>query len=131
MYSLSLSVWPMGISRLVGEIMVMRRTLRSMMVSGRANSSTMQSGMAPPHGLQLSILRSKRVVSTLGALAKISAAHAPEGPPPMTATLIGRSSAMATLDRIWGCGARPATRLKDDDGIRESMMQGVARGDSS
>lgn len=38
----------------------MRRgqTLRSMISPGRSNSSIMQRGMAPPHGLQLSIFRS-------------------------------------------------------------------------
>jgi hypothetical protein len=38
-------------------------------------------------GLALSILRSKRMHSMLGFLANASAAHAPEGPPPSTATL--------------------------------------------
>ena len=39
------------------------------------------------HGLALSILRSKRTHSMLGSLANASAAQAPEGPPPRTATL--------------------------------------------
>ena len=47
----------------------------------------MQSGMAPPHGLALSSLRSKRKVSIPFSWAKISAAQAPDGPPPTTATL--------------------------------------------
>merc|ERR1712127_1091267 len=58
-------------------------------------------------------------------LAKISAAQAPEGPPPMTATRIGLSSAMLTLEtglRICCTPARPpATRLKAVEGIRASM----------
>jgi hypothetical protein len=37
--------------------------------------------------LQLSILRSNIIVSIFGFCAKISAAHAPDGPPPTTATL--------------------------------------------
>ena len=51
------------------------------------NSSTMHTGIAPPHGLQLSILRSNNTVSIFGFCANISAAHAPDGPPPTTATL--------------------------------------------
>jgi hypothetical protein len=47
----------------------------------------MQTGIAPPHGLALSIFLSKRVHSILGFLASASAAHDPEGPPPTTATL--------------------------------------------
>ena len=47
----------------------------------------MQTGIAPPQGLALSILRSKIVHSILGFLANDSAAHDPEGPPPTTATL--------------------------------------------
>ena len=39
------------------------------------------------HGLALSILRSKRTHSMLGFLANASAAQAPDGPPPRTATL--------------------------------------------
>lgn len=40
----------------------------------------MQTGMAPPQGLQLSSLRSIRKVST-PPLARVSAAQAPDGPP--------------------------------------------------
>lgn len=47
--------------------------------------------MAPPHGLQLSIFRSTRYVST-PLFASSSAVHAPAGPPPTTATFSGRSS---------------------------------------
>lgn len=47
----------------------------------------MQSGMAPPHGLALSILRSNMTVSIPFSWAKISAAQDPAGPPPTTATL--------------------------------------------
>lgn len=50
MYSRSLSVLPTSTSRLEGEIIFILVTLRSMMSSGRLNSSTMQSGMAPPQG---------------------------------------------------------------------------------
>ena len=56
-----------------------------MISSGKSNSPTIHRGIAPPHGLQLSILRSTRKVSQ-PPLAKVSAAHAPAGPPPMTAT---------------------------------------------
>ena len=55
---------------------------------GRPNSSTMHTGMAPPQGLALSIFLSNSVHSMLGFCAKISAAHDPEGPPPITATFI-------------------------------------------
>jgi hypothetical protein len=59
-------------------------------------------------------------------LAKISAAQAPEGPPPMTATRIGLSSAMLTLAtglRLCCRPARPpATKLKDDEGRRDSIV---------
>ena len=57
------------------------------MDDGRLNSSTMQTGMAPPHGLALSIFLSKRMHSMFGFLARASAAQAPDGPPPTTATL--------------------------------------------
>jgi hypothetical protein len=46
----------------------------------------MQRGIAPPHGLALSNFLSKSQVS-IPALASISAAHEPLGPPPITATL--------------------------------------------
>ena len=62
-------------------------TLRSTTVSGKPNSPIIQSGMAPPHGFALSILRSKKTVSIFFSCAKISAAQAPDGPPPTTATL--------------------------------------------
>jgi hypothetical protein len=47
----------------------------------------MHKGMAPPQGLALSNLRSNMTVSMFFSWAKISAAHAPAGPPPTTATL--------------------------------------------
>ena len=50
MYSVSLRVLPTSTSRLEGEIIFIFVTLRSMMSAGRSNSSTMHSGMAPPHG---------------------------------------------------------------------------------
>ena len=46
----------------------------------------MQSGIAPPHGFALSNFLSKSQVF-IPALASISAAHEPLGPPPITATL--------------------------------------------
>lgn len=55
------------------------------MSSGRSNSPTIQSGIAPPHGLQLSIFRSIRNVS-IPPLARVSAAEPPAGPPPIMAT---------------------------------------------
>ena len=73
------------INRFEGEIIFIFVTLRSMISSGKSNSPTIHRGIAPPHGLQLSILRSTRKVSQ-PPLAKVSAAHAPAGPPPMTAT---------------------------------------------
>ena len=72
--------------RLVGND-IEERTLRSTLSSGMSNSPIMQRGMAPPQGLALSILRSKRTVSIPFSWAKISAAQAPAGPPPTTATL--------------------------------------------
>ena len=86
MYSSSLSVEPMSTSTFDGEIIFILRTLRSMISDGRSNSSTMHRGIAPPHGLALSILRSMMYVSMFGSWAQISAAQAPDGPPPMTAT---------------------------------------------
>eukprot|EP00444_Apocalathium_aciculiferum_P010351 CAMPEP_0183386718 /NCGR_PEP_ID=MMETSP0370-20130417/2632_1 /TAXON_ID=268820 /ORGANISM="Peridinium aciculiferum, Strain PAER-2" /LENGTH=50 /DNA_ID=CAMNT_0025565123 /DNA_START=28 /DNA_END=176 /DNA_ORIENTATION=+ len=50
------------------------------MSMGKSNSASMQRGMAPPHGLQLSSLRSMRYVS-MPALASVSAQDAPAGPP--------------------------------------------------
>jgi hypothetical protein len=63
------------------------RTFLSTTDSGKSNSPTMQSGIAPPHGFALSIFRSKNTVSIFFSCAKISAAQAPDGPPPTTATL--------------------------------------------
>mmetsp|Transcript_47299 Transcript_47299/g.146460 ORF Transcript_47299/g.146460 Transcript_47299/m.146460 type:complete len:233 (+) Transcript_47299:1427-2125(+) len=91
MNSSSLSVWPICTSLFVGEIMVILRTRRSTMFGGRSNSSIMQSGMAPPQGLQLSSLRSMRKVS-MPARARESAQEAPPGPPPTTATRSFRPS---------------------------------------
>lgn len=50
MYSVSDSVLPTSTSRFEGEIIFILVTLRSMMLWGRSNSSTMHSGMAPPQG---------------------------------------------------------------------------------
>lgn len=66
---------------------VSKRTFRSTTDSGKSNSPTMQSGIAPPHGFALSIFLSKNTVSIFFSWAKISAAQAPDGPPPTTATL--------------------------------------------
>ena len=85
MYSLSFKVCPTSTARFEGEIIFIFVTLRSMISSGKSNSPTMHRGIAPPHGLQLSIFLSTRKVSQ-PPLAKVSAAHAPAGPPPMTAT---------------------------------------------
>mmetsp|Transcript_39320 Transcript_39320/g.90869 ORF Transcript_39320/g.90869 Transcript_39320/m.90869 type:complete len:215 (+) Transcript_39320:1023-1667(+) len=85
MNSSSFKVCPICTSLFVGEIMVILRTCRSTMSVGKLNSSNMQRGMAPPHGLQLSNFLSIKKVS-IPALAKVSAAHAPPGPPPTTAT---------------------------------------------
>ena len=80
-----------------------------------SNSPIMHRGMAPPQGLALSILRSKRTVSTFFSLAKISAAHAPEGPPPTTATLyfMSRDVEEATL---WDT---PPPLMKEE-GVKEA-----------
>lgn len=56
-----------------------------MRFNGIENSSSMHSGMAPPHGLAVAGLRSKRKVS-IPPVAKASAAEDPAGPPPITAT---------------------------------------------
>mmetsp|Transcript_101971 Transcript_101971/g.266150 ORF Transcript_101971/g.266150 Transcript_101971/m.266150 type:complete len:227 (-) Transcript_101971:65-745(-) len=85
MNSSSFKVWPICTSLFVGEIMVIFLTFLSTMSMGKSNSSSMQRGMAPPHGLQLSSLRSMRYVS-MPALASVSAQLAPAGPPPTTAT---------------------------------------------
>lgn len=49
------------------------------------NSSSMHNGIAPPQGLAVEGLRSKRKVSMPPA-ASASAAEEPAGPPPTTAT---------------------------------------------
>mmetsp|Transcript_45815 Transcript_45815/g.102792 ORF Transcript_45815/g.102792 Transcript_45815/m.102792 type:complete len:203 (+) Transcript_45815:1301-1909(+) len=85
MNSSSFRVCPICTSLFVGEIMVILRTCRSTMSVGKLNSSNMQRGMAPPHGLQLSNFLSIKKVS-MPACARVSAAHAPPGPPPTTAT---------------------------------------------
>ena len=61
-------------------------TFLSIIDSGRSNSETIHNGIAPPHGFALSSFLSKIQV-LIPALAKISAAHDPLGPPPITATL--------------------------------------------
>mmetsp|Transcript_44723 Transcript_44723/g.87695 ORF Transcript_44723/g.87695 Transcript_44723/m.87695 type:complete len:208 (-) Transcript_44723:137-760(-) len=86
MYSSGFRVSPMSTSTPVGLISFILRTFLSTTVSGKSNSPTIHSGIAPPHGLALSSLRSNSTVSTFFSWAKISAAQAPEGPPPTTAT---------------------------------------------
>ena len=49
-HSFSFSVLPTSTSRLLGEIIFILVTRRSMISMGRSNSSTMQMGMAPPQG---------------------------------------------------------------------------------
>merc|ERR1719230_664871 len=103
MYSRSDSVLPTSTARFDGEIIFILVTLRSMISSGRSNSPTMHSGMAPPQGLQLSSLRSIIYVS-IPAFASVSAAHAPEGPPPTTATF----SRLSPSNRLPAARARTA-----------------------
>ena len=57
--------------------------------------------MAPPHGFALSILRSKNTVSIFCSCAKISAAQAPDGPPPTTATLYFISNTVDEVGTLW------------------------------
>lgn len=76
----------------------MRVTRRSMSSRGMLNSSSMQSGMAPPQGLATEGgLRSKRKVSTPPA-ARASAAEEPAGPPPITAARSLRPAMDGRLD---------------------------------
>lgn len=70
--------------RFEGEMIFMRVTRRSINWIGMENSSSMQSGMAPPQGFGVEGLRSKRKVSIPPA-ARVSAAEEPAGPPPITA----------------------------------------------
>nr|ACR36604.1 unknown [Zea mays] len=72
-------------ARLEGESTRIRVTRRSTRSRGMANSSSIQSGMAPPQGLAPAGLRSRRNVRA-PAEASASAADAPAGPPPTTAT---------------------------------------------
>lgn len=68
------------------------------------NSSIIQSGIAPPHGLAVEGLRSKRKVSTPPA-ANASAAEEPAGPPPITAARSLRPEMeVAVMVRLWGFG---------------------------
>lgn len=85
MYSSGLRVFaPKSTVRLEGEMIFILVTWRSMRWRGIENSSSMHRGMAPPHGLAVEGLRSKRKVSTPPA-ARASAAEDPAGPPPITA----------------------------------------------
>lgn len=95
-------------------------TLRSTTLSGRLNSPTMQSGMAPPHGLALSSLRSKRTVSIPFSWAKISAAQAPDGPPPTTATLY------FMLREVEVVGEWPTLRPENEEG-EKAVAEVMAR----
>ena len=73
------------------------------MDEGRLNSSTMHTGMAPPQGFALSIFLSKRTHSMFGFLASASAAQAPDGPPPTTATLYFWPAAVMPILRSGWC----------------------------
>ena len=66
-----------------------------MVVGPTLMPSRWHNGIAPPQGLQLSIFRSMRKVS-IPSLANWSAALAPAGPPPTTATLSLRPSGKVT-----------------------------------
>mmetsp|Transcript_14600 Transcript_14600/g.42803 ORF Transcript_14600/g.42803 Transcript_14600/m.42803 type:complete len:228 (+) Transcript_14600:975-1658(+) len=123
MYSLGLRVSPMSTSFPVGEMRFILRTLRSTVLSGMSNSPTMHSGMAPPHGLALSSLRSKRTVSIPFSCAKISAAQAPEGPPPTTATLYFMHRAEEEAAE-WATGA---VRTNEDGEKADAPAARVAR----
>ena len=72
--------------------------------------------MAPPQGLALSSFLSNRTVSTPFSWAKISAAQAPDGPPPTTATLYFMSRDVADEAR-WATGA---VRTKEDGAKAEA-----------
>jgi hypothetical protein len=93
-------------------------TLRSTTVSGILNSPTIQRGIAPPHGFALSILRSNITVSIPFSCAKISAAQAPEGPPPTTATLY-------FMDKEVSAAARCATGVvcTKDEGEKAAAVE--------
>lgn len=103
-----------------GRRRVVVLTLRSTTLSGRSNSPTMQRGMAPPHGLALSSLRSKRTVSMPFSCAKISAAQAPAGPPPTTATLYFMQSAEVDV------GALTTFPVKEEAENAEAEVMAVA-----
>ena len=92
-------------------------TLRSTVDSGMLNSPIMQRGMAPPHGLALSIFLSNRTVSMLFSWAKISAAHAPEGPPPTTATLYFMSKEEEAEAVQW-----ETPLLRKEDGVNDATV---------
>lgn len=81
-------------------MMRMRVTRRSIRDSGMENSSSMQRGMAPPQGFVPEGLRSIRYVS-IPPLARVSAALAPAGPPPITAA---RSLAVVSEGVSWRMG---------------------------
>ena len=84
-------------------VCVVERSVVESIVSGKpafprrqCQSGGMDKRTNPTHTLQLSILRSIRYVST-PPLARVSAAQAPEGPPPTTATRRGLSSFSPSL----------------------------------
>mmetsp|Transcript_13886 Transcript_13886/g.35440 ORF Transcript_13886/g.35440 Transcript_13886/m.35440 type:complete len:202 (+) Transcript_13886:974-1579(+) len=125
MYSPGARVLPTSTSRPLGEIIFILRTLRSMMLAGRSNSSTMQSGIAPPQGLQLSIFRSISVTS-MPACASVSAAHAPAGPPPTTATR-SFASTVAMEGRARATRATGAIGQVTGDARKEERCTGARR----
>lgn len=88
------------------------------------NSWSMQSGMAPPQGLEPEALRSKRKVS-IPPEDSASAAHAPAGPPPMTAARSVRGPEMGTLEG--GGELEGVERWEEMDGRKqETLRDGVA-----
>lgn len=109
-----------------GEIIFILVTRRSMMSNGKSNSPTIQSGMAPPQGLQLSSFLSIRNVS-MPPLANVSAAEPPAGPPPTMATRrfrpdsLGLNLPAMTLSfrwgRVWGL-VWPVKWIFSDDACR-------------
>ena len=78
----------------------------------------MQRGMAPPQGFALSIFLSKSTVSIPFSWAKISAAHAPDGPPPTTATLYFMERAEEDTG-LWATGDEVKEKAVAVDAMRE------------
>lgn len=101
MNSWDFRVLPKSAAMLEGEKILTRFTWRSMRLRGMLNSSSMQSGMAPPHGLAVvGGLRSRRKVS-MPPVARASAAEEPAGPPPITAARSFRPESEAAILMEW------------------------------